>query len=531
MKFGPVPTAQAIGHTLAHSLNADGKRFAKGRVLTDADIAELQTLGITEVTVAQLSNADVEENTAAATLAAPLAGQHIRETDPFSGRVNLIAQTGGILRVNATNIAAFNAVDEAITIATLPDYARVHDGTLLATIKIIPYAADTNHVATALNTLTETTLALHPLKLKTADLIRTETPNFKPSLLTKGEEAVRTRTTALGLDLRTVQTVPHTTDAVTAALRNTTADITLILGASATSDRADVAPAALIAAGGTLTRFGMPVDPGNLLFLGTLNEKPIVGLPGCARSPALNGADWVLERLCAGLDVTTTDIAAMGVGGLLKEVPARPQPRRSAAKPTGKPHILLLAAGKSSRMRGENKLLREIDGEPLVVRTVKRLNASKAGGMTIVINPETKGLSEAIEGQGDQVIAATDANTGLAASLRAGINALPTSATAVIIALADMPDVTAADIDALIDAYDPANSALIVAPTAPNGKRGNPVLFDRRYFEPLASLTGDTGAKALIESEIANLRLIPRSDAVLIDLDTPEAWDAWEQSR
>ena len=531
MKFGPVPTAQARHHTLAHSLHFDGFYLPKGRVLTDADINKLQSLGIAAVTVAQLSAADSDENNAAETLATPLTGAHIRKTDPFSGRVNLIATQAGVLRVSPVNIAAFNAVDEAITIATLPDYARVHEGTLLATIKIIPYAARTNSVAQALKTVKRETLALHPLGLKTADLILTETPNFKPSLLTKGEAAVRTRTTTLGLDLRTVQTVPHTQGAVTDAIVKTTADITLILGASATSDRADVAPAALIEAGGTLTRFGMPVDPGNLLFLGSLNDKPVVGLPGCARSPALNGADWVLERLCAGLAVTSENIASMGVGGLLKEVPARPQPRRATAKAKGKPHILMLAAGKSSRMRGDNKLLREIDGDPLVVRTAKRLSKSNAGGMTIVINPTTEGLSDAIAGQGDQIVEAQDANTGLAASLRAGINAVPKSATAVIIALADMPDVTASDINALIDAYDPANNALIVAPTAPNGKRGNPVLFDRRYFEPLASLTGDTGAKALIDAESANLCLIPRGEGVLVDLDTPEAWDAWENAR
>ncbi|WGI23530.1 nucleotidyltransferase family protein [Amylibacter sp. IMCC11727] len=191
----------------------------------------------------------------------------------------------------------------------------------------------------------------------------------------------------------------------------------------------------------------------------------------------------------------------------------------------------MLAAGTSTRMRGDNKLLRQIDGEPLVVRTANQLSQSSAGGMTIVINPETSGLVAAVSGQGDQIVTAHDANTGLAASLRAGINALPASASAVIIALADMPDVTADDIDALIAAYDPSNNALIVAPTAPNGKRGNPVLFDRRYFEPLASLSGDTGAKALIETETANLCLIPRGAGVLMDLDTPEAWAAWEADR
>ncbi|MCO4825197.1 MAG: molybdopterin-binding/glycosyltransferase family 2 protein [Amylibacter sp.] len=530
MKFGPVPTAHAIGHTLAHSLTQGGFRLPKGHQITSSDALKLTILGITSLTVAQLEANDIDENTAAAQLAASVECENIRITEPFSGRVNLIAKGSGVLRIKSANIAAFNEIDEAITIATLPDYARVFDGTLLATIKIIPYAAAQNSVMQVAKTLGPDTLTLHPMGLKTARLILTETPNFKPSLLAKGEAAVRARTTALGLDLQSVETVAHTETAVADALQSGAADLTLILGASATSDRQDVAPAGLVSAGGTLTRFGMPVDPGNLLFFGALNGNPVVGLPGCARSPALNGTDWVLERLCAKLPVTSQGIAAMGVGGLLKEVPARPQPRRSLPIKQGKPHVLLLAAGKSSRMRGQNKLLRQIDGTPLVVRTAKRLAQSNAGGMTIVINPETVGLAVAVQGQGDQIIQAKDANSGLAVSLRAGINALPKTATAVIIALADMPDVTAQDIDALIAAFDPANGALIVAPTAPNGKRGNPVLFDRRYFEPLASLTGDTGAKALIEAEISNLCLVPRGAGVLVDLDTPEAWDVWEQS-
>ena len=80
-------------------------------------------------------------------------------------------------------------------------------------------------------------------------------------------------------------------------------------------------------AGGHVARFGMPVDPGNLLFHGALATRPVIGLPGCARSPSLNGADWVLERYACGLQVTDADIAAMGVGGLLKEIAQRGHPR------------------------------------------------------------------------------------------------------------------------------------------------------------------------------------------------------------
>jgi molybdenum cofactor cytidylyltransferase len=127
--------------------------------------------------------------------------------------------------------------------------------------------------------------------------------------------------------LATVETVPHTVEAVAAALARAPGDMVLILTGSATSDLHDTAPEGLRRAGGRVERFGMPVDPGNLLFFGTLGPRPVIGLPGCARSPALNGADFVLERLACGMTVTADDVAAMGVGGLLKEIPTRPQPR------------------------------------------------------------------------------------------------------------------------------------------------------------------------------------------------------------
>jgi molybdenum cofactor cytidylyltransferase len=101
----------------------------------------------------------------------------------------------------------------------------------------------------------------------------------------------------------------------------------LILTGSATSDPRDVGPEAVRRAGGEVLHVGMPVDPGNLLFLARLGEMPVIGLPGCARSPALNGADWVLERVICGVPVGPAEIAAMGVGGLLKEIPTRPRPR------------------------------------------------------------------------------------------------------------------------------------------------------------------------------------------------------------
>jgi molybdenum cofactor cytidylyltransferase len=125
-------------------------------------------------------------------------------------------------------------------------------------------------------------------------------------------------------------TVPHRTEDIAAALRSAPGEVLLIQTGSATSDTHDTAPQALRDAGGTMLRFGLPVDPGNLLFHGRLDGRPVIGLPGCARSPALNGADWVLERLACGVGVTDEMVAAMALGGLLKETPLRGRAREAA---------------------------------------------------------------------------------------------------------------------------------------------------------------------------------------------------------
>ena len=170
-------------------------------------------------------------------------------------------------------------------------------------------------------------MCVQPVVLRSAGLVLTEVPGQKSSLSEKGAAAMEGRLRALGMELAGVETVPHETDALAAALTRLPGEIALVLTGSATSDLHDVGPQAVRVAGGCVNRFGMPVDPGNLLFVGSLDARPVVGLPGCARSPALNGADWVLERLACGIAVGDAEIAAMGVGGLLKEIPLRPQPR------------------------------------------------------------------------------------------------------------------------------------------------------------------------------------------------------------
>ena len=326
MKFGPVPVAESPGAVLAHSMDVRNVRWRKGRVLSEADAASLAAAGIAEVIVARLGAEDINEDAAAAEVAAALASDPavslLRLTSASAGRVNLYAMSPGALDINAEAIKAANQVDPMITVATLPAFARIREGGMAATVKIISYGVARGTVSQAAN-LARDAMRVRPVAVSRACLIQTDI-GAGPG---KGEAAMRGRLDALGIDLADVETVPHRVEELAEAIRASDSDLVLILTASATQDLRDVAPSAVRASGGSITRFGMPVDPGNLLFLGTQGGRPVIGLPGCARSPALNGADWVLERVVCGMDVNDAHIAAMGVGGLLKESPVRPHPR------------------------------------------------------------------------------------------------------------------------------------------------------------------------------------------------------------
>jgi len=324
MKFGAVPVADALGAVLAHSLVAE-KRIPKGTVLGQDHLAALKDAGFQEVTVARLEDADFDEDNAASKLAqAILAGiEGIRATGAGAGRVNLYAEHCGVMRINSAIVHKINAIDPMITVATVPDFHRVDADGMIATIKIISYAVPAAALGAATSVAKGAVSLLRPA-FSSATLIETTIGDIPSD---KGRRALAGRVDRMGMHLSERVLVPHQEVPLAQAIAAAPGDVIFVLTASATSDVMDVAPEALRSSGGTVERFGMPVDPGNLLFLGRFGEKPVIGLPGCARSPALNGADWVLERVICGLDVSHDDIAAMGVGGLLKEIPIRPMPR------------------------------------------------------------------------------------------------------------------------------------------------------------------------------------------------------------
>lgn len=532
MKFGPHPLSSAEGAILAHSIRLPGGAIKKGTRLSAGDIERLTAHGQSEVVVALLAPDDVLENAAASRIADAVSGRDVVIADAATGRVNLYAGTDGLVRFDRERLIALNLIDEGLTVATLQADEPVAKGRMIATIKIIPYALPGAIVERALALLGDgpPLISIAAFAPHRVGLIVSRTPDTKPSLVDKRFAVNEKRITDLGSTLVERQTVAHETRAIAEAIEAMAGqdlDPILVFGASAIADREDVIPAAITAAGGRVEHFGMPVDPGNLLLLGTLDGRTVIGVPSCASSPKLNGLDWVLQRCLAGLATGHADIAAMAAGGLLMEISSRPQPREAAApvEAPSQPRItaLVLAAGRSTRMGANNKLIEPVAGKPMVRHVVEAALASKADSVRVVTGSKPAEVQHALDGLDVTYTHNPDFADGLSTSLAAGTASLAGDVDGAIILLGDMPLVSAALIDRLIDSFDPAAGRAICVPVH-NGKRGNPILWAARFFTDMTKVQGDTGARHLVGENAEWLAEVDAGDiAIFRDIDTPEA--------
>ncbi|MDA0651875.1 MAG: molybdopterin-binding/glycosyltransferase family 2 protein, partial [Proteobacteria bacterium] len=511
MKFGDFPVDQAAGIILAHSQRVGDMLLKKGSVLTGAETDALIKAGVRSITGVRLDPEDFDENAAAEKIAQVAAGSHTTISVARTGRCNVLAAGRGLVTLDPSRIDALNLVDETVTLATLVPYAAVEKGDIVATAKIITFGVAKQTVERCEKIARDSVplVSIAPFKAKKIGLVQTFFPTHREQIFDKATAVTRARVLSLGCEFVDDIRIPHTADDVAKGLRTlqeSGCHIALALGASAIADRRDIIPAAVASCGGTIDHFGMPVDPGNLMMLGRIGDMHILGLPGSARSPRLHGFDWVLQRLVADIVVTGEDLMRMGVGGLLKEIPGRPMPRAKISvsdKPprraagSHKVAAIVLAAGQSRRMGSVNKLLADIGGKPMTAHVVDAAVASGASPVIIVTGHEPGLLEEALADRDVRFIHNPDFADGLSTSLRAGLSLLDPEYDGAVVCLGDMPSVSANHINRLIDAFDPAAGHAIIVPTF-KGKRGNPVLWHRRFFAAMSDVSGDVGARHLI---------------------------------
>ena len=524
MKFGSLKPEQSKGGILAHSITlANHERLRKGQVVDDETIAKLIDADIKDVVIAMPDQGDVLENEAATQVASQFATNHLRIEKASTGRVNIFAESNGIFRVSIKIIDALNLIDPDITIATLPDYASVNQGRLVATIKIIPYAVQSSSLDQVLTLDLSNAIKINAYQPKKIGFIATKLPTLKSSVMDKTCANLEKRLALSGSSLIEELRVEHNAQSVADAIGKLSpkCDILILFSASAICDIADCIPDGIERAGGENLRFGMPVDPGNLILLAKMGDQPIVGAPGCSRSIVENGFDWVLNRLLADIKVSSNDIAGMGVGGLLMETGSRPHPREIKQQTLHKTAGIILAAGQSRRMGKLNKMTTTVKGKPMVRHVAQAACSSKLQTVNAVTGYKPQEVMDVLEGLEINQVSNPDYEKGLSTSLSAGIRVLESDVSHVIVILGDMPMITSQMINKLID-QSSANPNHIIVSTH-EGKRGNPVLWPRSFFGELQSIEGDTGARHIMAANRDRLIEVELGEAASLDLDTPEA--------
>ena len=529
MKFGPVPADGACGAILAHSLRVGGAKWKKGRELSAEDAQALAQNGIAQVVAARMEAGDIREDDAAARIAKRIAGHNIRAAKPFTGRVNFFAQVDGLLRFHARSVFALNRASSEVALAALAPNARVRQGAMAGTLKIIPFAVAESVLEKCEGAMEDADgiLSVAPFVSRRAALIQTVLPGLSESILEKTRRVTEARLAELRCELAVEKRCAHDAEAIAAAMRaceSLKPRLFLVAGASAICDARDEIPRAAKIFGAESVRVGMPADPGNLLAVARAGRADIVGLPGCARSPKRNGLDLILARLCAEIPITDSDIAAMGVGGLFSETTERPLPRAPRRAPP-KVCAVLLAAGASKRMGGENKLFCKWKNRPLAAATAAALAEAKSRNLiydvVAVVGRDAEKMKTALGEFNFRVVENPNFAEGMSSSLRAGLRAVPADADAALVALADMPLVGADDIASVVAMFSPDGGDLVI-PTF-NGKRGNPVLLGRAHFAALMNVRGDSGARELLAENRERVREAPCGRGVLLDIDTPES--------
>ncbi|NKN36508.1 NTP transferase domain-containing protein [Agrobacterium sp. a22-2] len=534
MIFGNLPLDQVEGAVLAHAVRLPGGKLSKGRRLEAGDVVRLRAAGIGSVVAGRLEPGDLLEDDAAQRLADALGRDHMRLTPANTGRVNVYATVNGLFTADKQVVDRFNRVDPAITLACLADHAPVMAGDMVATIKIIPLAVSGAGVEAARDILREASpFAVRAYQPHAVTLIATELPSLKSTVMDKTARLLEQRLVPSHSRLVREIRVAHTAEAVAAALRSSLTEkspsppMIVIFGASAVCDPYDVIPQAIRLAGGRVEQVGLPVDPGNLLVLGFVDDIPVVGAPGCARSPKENGFDWVLGRLLSGEVPDAFALSGLGVGGLLMEIASRPLPRDLVQKGEQPPAIavVILAAGRASRMGSDSghKLLAEFDGVPLVRRVTETAAAASPNGLVVVTGYRGEEIAAALDGLDLTIRPNPDYASGMASSLRAGLSdSSAVEADGVLVMLADMPGVSTPDLRLLMATFRRAGGRAIVRAVA-DGKRGNPVILPRTTFAAVLKLEGDIGARHIVETSGLDVIDVEIGSGAHIDVDTPEA--------
>ena len=319
-----VPVEEAVGLPLAHDITeiVPGKRkgplFRRGHIVRPEDVSKLLDVGKAHLYIMDLEKGELHEEDAARRLAKAAAGPDIRLTDPVEGRVNLVAEISGLLKVDAEKLYRFNDLGD-LMLATLPSNRYVKKGDVLGGTRTIPVVVKEDLVKKAEALCKEKpVVSIVPVPSRRIHLIVTGSEVFTGRIKDGFEPVVRRKVAEMGSDLEAVKLAPDDPAKIAAHIKDSYqagAELILVSGGMSV-DPDDLSPEGIRQSGASLECHGFPVLPGSMFLMAYLKETPILGLSGCVIHDPVTAFDILLPRLLAGEKVTRSDIIALGLGGL-----------------------------------------------------------------------------------------------------------------------------------------------------------------------------------------------------------------------
>jgi hypothetical protein len=319
---GPDAGAGFLGAVLCQNVRRSptSKAIAmrKGQIVREAELDALRSIDRQEVRVIRLGEGDVHEDEAGRRLAVAIAGPGLNAQGPVQSRINLVAATRGVALIDRAALTAVNLVPDVSVFTVLP-YQPVRPGETIAGVKVVPVVARESSVIQVESIAREhwpivQVRSFLPLNV---GVISKQRPDA--TLRQRFEEIIRRKLAWFGASLRTLQYVQPDVAAVTAAFREavaTGADVILTAGSSS-ADPLDSLPLSVEALGGRVEVRGTPTHPGSFFWLAYLGDRPVLGMPSCGSYSENTVVDLLLLRVMAGIKPNRTDIAELGVGGLL----------------------------------------------------------------------------------------------------------------------------------------------------------------------------------------------------------------------
>jgi molybdopterin biosynthesis enzyme len=322
-----IPVEKAVGLPLAHDITEivpgehKGPVFRRGHLIRPEDVSKLLDVGKAHIYVMELEEGELHEEEAALRLAKAAAGENLRLSDPSEGRVNLIAERPGLLKVDSDLLYQFNSLGDLI-MATLPSNRFVKKGEVVAGTRTIPVVVKEKLIKRA-----EALCKGHPLVQilpippRRVHLIVTGSEVYSGRIKDGFEPVVQRKVTAMGsqlADKKLATDDPKQIASLIEAAHKAGAEVILVSGGMSV-DPDDKTPEGIRLSGARVESHGFPILPGSMFLMAYLDETPILGLSGCVLHDEFSAFDVLLPRIMAGEKITRADIMAMGHGGLQKK--------------------------------------------------------------------------------------------------------------------------------------------------------------------------------------------------------------------